>query len=484
MLFAVGLMVLTSGAAFFATPIIIREIGKTDFGLYHLILEFIAYISICELGLTSPSYGLLNKAWISRDRSIVKRTIRVLVREYLKLTPLLIFVPMVLLICFFYFSAREFRQDVFVSFLMMASTALLIPLHVFRSFVMASEKSHILSKISSVQLILLTALNIGLTLMGFGLIGLAVAFLITTLFLHGGTVFLAIQQVRKMEDKGGEPDIDVKSIWNVSIHGTIQDLLGRVSYHSDAMILSLFAPAAMITNLVTNQRAATLMDSLLKTIGSSTWASVTRVRDNKEELQRVLNAFNIFFPLASHPLAFALAYNNRDFINLWLGAGFYISDAFTWIVFANFSIFCVLAFWAWLFVGFGKVPVMTVAISTSGIINIIASVFFAYLYGPIGPVLGTFVAFFFYYVWHLRYLMRKELEVDVTSYLKNYFILSVVLGLVYIGLQRIELFDGNSWLGLIGNLTVVYAIALVVSLIALMRKRHFGLIAGLFRSGE
>lgn len=472
-IFAAALMVLTSGAAFFATPIIIHAIGKTDFGIYHLTIEFLFYLGMCEIGMSSAAYGMLNKAWISQDQSEVKKTVWALLKEYFKLYPIIFATLVLLTYLFLNLSVKDTREEVRYAFILMASTGVLIPLNVFRSFIHASERAHILSKVSSFQLLILTAMNITMALMGYGLLGLAVAYFIAQLFFNIVSAIFALRLMSRMEDKGGEANVDSKEVWRVSMHGFFQELLGRMSHSSDAIILSFFAPPATLTYFVTNQRTGQFMDGLLKNIGNATWASVTRVREDKRELQRIMNFFNLFFPFVANPMAFSLAYNNHDFINLWLGENFYVSDLFSWVViYGIFTIACTLTFWGWLFVGFQKVPKTTFAMITAGILNVILSVIFTHQWGIIGPVVGTLVAYYGYFVWHLRILMRRELGIDVTNYIWNWLKVSLVLLALYFGLQQISLLAPDSWLGLLGNMAIIYLLALACCTVVLVRKSH------------
>lgn len=482
--FAFVFLIVNSLAGFLATPIIIHAIGKTDFGIYHLILQFIAYLAVCELGLATPSLNILNEAWQKQDRNLVQSSLRILIKEYFRLVPVVLITLLGITFIFFTFIIVEDRGDVLPAFLLMSGTALFIPFHVFRNFINAAEQAHLVSKISSVQLLLMTGLNIVLSIKGFGLVGLAISFIGCTALYHFAMFFIARRLISSLPDKKEEAQIDRKQIWHVSFHGFFQEVLLRLSHSSDAIVLSFFAPPAMLTNFVTNQKTAILMDSILKTIGNSTWATISRLKDEKRELQRVMNVFHLFFPLVSHPMAFALAYNNHDFVNLWLGPGFFLTEAFTWIIFANFCVFVVLAFWGWLFVAFGKVPTMTNVIIYSGLINVGLSFGLAYFLGFIGPVLGTFISFYGYYIWHMRVVMKRELSIDVSSYIFNSLKLIVVLGILYIGLNQISLFKGDNWLGLLLNMAIVYVLALGISLLALMRKRNIGEIKVLLRTRD
>jgi len=460
---------------FIATPIIIKYIGKSQYGSYQLILQYLGYLTICDLGLSTSSCALLSQAWNTQDRKYVIRTIKILLRQYLKTIPLLILVIALIIYIFLNFSLKHYDEDAVYAFIIMALTSFFIPLNVFKDFLLASERSYIISKLMSIQLLIMTCLNIYFSYNGFGIIGLAISFSSLIILFQVIILFIAFRKITLIPIKNIEFNIKVKSIWSQNLHSSLQNILGKLSFATDTIILSFFMPTSIVTNFVTNQKLAIVIDSLLKNIGNSSWASIATLKDDPKELQRAINFFNKLFLLIAFPALFALAANNHHFISLWLGPNFYISNLFTWIAFGNFAFFGIFSFWGWIFLALGKLHLQTKTIVIAGVINVFASVILTYYLNELGPVLGTFISFYGFSIWHLSYIMKKELKLDVSRFFILFSILILIFSLLYPFLEYLKIFDSLTWTSLIANTATCYFIGLIICASILLNKQdhHF-----------
>ncbi|MFT6070252.1 MAG: O-antigen/teichoic acid export membrane protein [Bacteriovoracaceae bacterium] len=468
--YTVVALVITTLVSFVGTPIIIKHVGESDFGIYQLILQYLAYLSIWDFGLSTSSCSLLNKAHTSGDRKSVINTIKFLLRQYLKIVPLIVIALFAIIILVYQSIMKDQPPEYMHSLLIMAACGVFVPLNVFRDHLRSSEKFYIISKISTFQLSTMTCLNIYFAYNGYGLLGLAYSYFLLN-FAFVALIFIkSYREIIKLPILNIPMELSGVKLWNNNLHSFFQNIFGQLSFASDTIILSFYQPTAAITNFVTNQRLAKLIDTLLSNIGNSFWSSISQTSSDIIQKQKAIDLINKVFLILAFPTICALGINNKSFIHLWLGPKFYISDLFTWISFSNFLIFGVLSFWGWLFVGEQKLEKKTKTIAISGLINIASSIILTKYLGIIGPVLGTFISFYFFYIWHMKAMMTKELGINVSDFLKRFFVLVLIVGIIAYFRSSFQFIQVTNWFELILNLALNYLLFLSCFLFIVFKK--------------
>lgn len=467
---------------FVATPIILKFIGASEYGVYSLILEYLGYLAISDLGLSTTTNSMLNQAWSENDRNLTVRTIKLLAKEYIKTIPVVLIIIGVTYFALFHISlAKVSTNDHLIAFAIMAVSGFFIPLNIFKDYLICSERSFLVSQMTIIQLFIMTSMNVVLTYLGVGIIGLACSFVGSIIIYHIVVVFFALRKIKEMPEKNIQQEMTIKEIWKVNGHSLAQNLMGRMCYATDTIILSFFSAPNIVTNFILNQKLAKLSDSLVLSIGNSSWATLATFKDDQEGKQKFINLINKVFLLLAYPLLISMASINREFINLWVGNEIYISESFTLVSFSNYLIFGVFSFWGWIFVSEGIVPKLTKTIVISGVVNVIISLVAANAIGPIGPVLGTCASFYLIYLWMIRHSLQKHLQISVNDFVKYFMILTVMFAGIYPLLKYIKFFKLNNWFGLIANLGMIYLVCLSFTAMIVIRKDELNKIIQLLK---
>lgn len=463
-------LVVTTLFSFIGTPIIIKHIGESDYGVYQLILQYLAYLTIWDFGLSVSSCSLLNKAHTSGDRKAVINSIKFLLKQYLKVIPIIVLALGAIIFLLYSSVMKDQPREQMHALLVMAACGVLIPLNVFKDHLRSSEKLYIISKLSTAQLSLMTCLNIIFAYNGYGLLGLAYSYFLLNFLFIFFIILLSYREIKKLPILHTQFELSGVKLWNSNFHSFFQNIFGQLSFATDTIILSFFQPTAAITNFVTNQRLGKLIDTFLSNLGNSFWSSISLIPAENDQRQRAIDLINKVFLILAFPAICALGINNRSFIILWLGPKFYISDLFTWISFSNFLIFGVLSFWGWLFIGDQKISKKTKTIAIAGLINITSSIVLTKYLGTIGPVLGTFLSFYFFYIWHFKKTLKDELEIDVSDFIKRFVILVIFTSVIAYFRSYFYFIQVETWLELIANLGLNYLLFVAVFLFIIFKK--------------
>jgi hypothetical protein len=233
---------------------------------------------------------------------------------------------------------------------------------------------------------------------------------------------------------------------------------------------------------VTKQRLAKFIDSFLSNIGNSFWSSISATSSNEGQKQRAIDLSNNFFLILAFPVICGLGINNKILIHLWLGTKFYISDLFTWISFSNFLIFGALSFWGWFFVGEQKIEKKTKTINLAGFINIVSSIILTKVIGVIGRVLGMFISFYFFDIWHIKSIMLKDLNINLSDFLKRFVILVGLTAIVAYFHERFHFFEVTTWTKLLLNISINYVIIVFLFIFIFFKKNDIELAKKYFKT--
>lgn len=453
---------------FIATPIIIYYVGKNDYGVYRIILEFLGYLSLCDMGLATTSNSLLSKSIRENTMNHTLGVIKSLNKAYFKIYPLIAFSIVLVYLLLTQVSNLESTTTNLATFLMIALPAFYFPLLVYRDYFVANEQAHLVSKSSLLQLVLLSVFNISFSYFGLGLFGLGLSY-----FLANSSFFLCLVYFSRKElkgDYGPVKSVDLGEIWSLNKHSFLQDIFGRLSFMTDNVIVSRYFSFGEVTNFFTNQRIMSLGNSFSQNFGSSSWPSIVKTYKedgNHLDFSEVFNFFNRALVFLSAPLFFTMGLNNKEFITLWLGSDYYVSDLLTWSSVLTYFAFGLISFWGWILLGVDQMKARTRLVVISGIINIVASVLLTKHIGVEGPILGTMLSFYGFYIWAMLYVFQVKLKVKMIRFYGRLMAIFITYGAIYYFfkpyLNFIVDMTARNWFYLILQLGVHYFIFLIIA---------------------
>ncbi len=460
---------------FIATPIIIYYVGKNDYGVYRIILEFIGYLALCDLGLATTSNSLLSKS--IRENTIYHTlgVMKSLHKAYFKIYPLIALSIAIVYLLLTQVSQLESTSTNLSAFLMIALPAFYFPLLVYRDYLIANEQAHLVSKSSLLQLVLLSVFNISFSYFGLGLLGLGLSY-----FLANSSFFLCLYYFSRRELKihtGPVENIELGEIWSLNKHSLLQDIFGRLSFMSDNIIVSKYFSFGEVTNFFTNQRLMSLGNSFSQNFGSSSWPSIVKTYKedgNHLDFSEVFNFFNRALVFLSAPLFFTMGINNKEFIILWLGADYYVSDLLTWSSVITYFAFGLITFWSWILLGVDQMKMRTRVVIVSGIINIVASILLTKHIGVEGPILGTMISFYGFYIWAMLYIFQVKLKVKMVRFYVRLIAIFITYGAIYYFfnpyLNFIVDMTSRHWFYLILQIGVHYFLFLAIAAPFIIRR--------------
>ena len=222
------------------------------------------------------------------------------------------------------------------------------------------------------------------------------------------------------------------------------------------------------------QRLASIAQSQIQNIGTSSWAAMAELYgqgDFARFNQRALKLTRLV-AIASLTLLIPIAAFNETFVELWVGpdlhGGLSVTLAAVLVAFAQ----SVVSLWRWFFHAAGLIPkVVPVAIATV-IVNLVGSIICVRMFGIVGPLLGTLLSLVVVASWALPLLMRRTFGLSVAR-LVAAVAWPVVVSLPVMGVSAFVSTQPflHTWLGWLVATTVTAATFLLTAWMFLLDRK-------------
>jgi O-antigen/teichoic acid export membrane protein len=403
-----GMLALT----FFLTPLLLKLIGANDFGTFKVLAEIYGYMSLLELGLYSSLIACiipLFKAHDSRELNGLLSRGRLLYVQSALWTVLasLALIPFLPKLTSW---ANESTVELYVTFLLLTLTAILIPFQPYKIYLEASNQGHKVNLIIFFQNVSFLIISIVFALFGWQLKAQAMGMLISSvvgviLIRHYAQIKIPLQFKRTSEDQRF-----TEAIRKYQKPQVLNDLATKICLNCDQLIIAIFLGPLVVTKVFLGQRVILILQGQLQAIGQSSYASLGKLyyEDVDRFKKRIMEVTKIV-AVAGVAVLVPVCVLNQPFIALWVGEGYQMpSNALTYLASSNAFLYGLFSFWSYIFTVLGKPSEITSMIWKQAMVNLVASIIGTKLFGGIGPILGTLISFLLVPMFYYPRLLEKH----------------------------------------------------------------------------
>lgn len=346
------------GLTFFATPFIVRGLGNVEYGIYALMLGFIAYSFTFNIGRAVTKY-------------VVEFNAKDEIENVTKIISATFFLGLVvgtLGTIILYFGAPFFVKNVLLIDDAMSERAIsglhlvaisiwfLIMSQVFISVVQATHRFDIYSLISSLTNIFFIIGNVLLVWFGFGFLSLLVWNIVTNAFNAFGFYYYAkkLQPGTSVTFRFGREMFLLTLKYGLSVVG--YQLFGNIFFIYERIIVTRLQGTEHLTNYVVPMTIALFLHSFIGslTLNLTAYSSEFFARKQFAELEDVYKRVSKIVVALVVFIVLTLSIGGKSFLTNWMGADFAEASYQVFAVqMATFGIMAVLII-SWQFIeGYG-----------------------------------------------------------------------------------------------------------------------------------
>jgi O-antigen/teichoic acid export membrane protein len=473
------------------TPLLVRMLGKSDYGLFSLVSSIIGYLTVLDLG-----FGNAIIVYTSKYRTQGKYDELKKLHGMFKIIFYVIGLFAGALGLVLYFNVNSFFASSMTSAEVQKMKVMMLILtfnlvvtfsfSIYNSIISAYEKFIYQKAIAILNSVLRPVLMIPLLFLGFKSVALCVVITIVNIIVLISN-FIYCKNSLKLDVKYIGFDFALfKKIFSYSFWIFLAVIVDKVNWSVDNFILgavsgtvavSIYSVASTLNQLFINLSTAisgVLLPKMSKLVANK--ASSEQLTDEMIKVGRIQNY--VIFLMCSGLILFG-----KQFINLWVGDGFEESYYVALLLIVPVCFPLIQNIGISIMQAMNKFKFRSISTSVMAIFNVIISVVLAKKMGAIGAAIGSSIALIVCNIFIINLYYYRALKLDVMRFWKEIFKQVIPFTIpIFIIMLVMKLLFLNSWLGFIiygGVYTLVY---IVVAYMLSMNEYERKIVKGLLKT--
>ena len=469
---AIGIVV---GLAY--TPVMLRLLGKSEYGLYNTVSSTISMLSILSLGFNSSYIRYYSKYKKENDEQSIYK---------LNGLFLIIFgiIGTIALVCGVFLSynlqyvfdegltTQEYATAKVLMLLLTVNLAVSFPATLFTSIISAHEKYVFLKLLAVLKTVVSPLVTLPLLLMGYrsiAMVTVTVAISLITDLLY--FIYVTGRLKNRFIFHGFEKGI-FKSLFVYTSFLAINLIVDQINWNVDKFLLGRFKGTEVVAiysvGYALYQYYAMFSSSVSSVFTPRFHMIVNSTEGNDAERKRQLTELfvkvgRIQFLLLGL-IASGLAFFGKAFIHYWAGAGYEDSYCVMLLLILSASIALIQNIGIEAQRAQNKHRFRSIAYLVMALINLVLSIFLCQMYGAIGSAIGTAISLVSANGLVMNIYYHKCCNIDILLFWKNIirmsvgFILPIAFGVVII--LFVNLYSIVNFILFIGIYTMVYCVSM------------------------
>ena len=430
------------------TPILLKTLGQSEYGLYNLCVSVIAYLNIFSLGLNT-GYLRFYSRYKANDEEGIKR----LNGLYLIVFSVIGVVSLVcgLLLAFNAsillnnsYPATDLHTAKILLIILTINLAISFPLSVFTSHITSQEKFIVQKTLNIFKVVLSPMMAIGLLLLGHGSIGVVIATTIINIFIEIVNVIYCLKNLNmKFCFKGFEKGL-FKDIFIFCIFIAITQIVEQVNWQADKIILGKFINSSAVAvyaigSVINNMYIS--VSSAISSVFAPKIYEITNIKmdteqDNNIQLTNLLVDVGRWQFMVLVLVLLGFIFFGKYFISKWAGDGYELAYYIVLLLIIPSTLELIQSLNIDIRQAKGKHKFPAIFMLCIAMANIIVSIILVINIGIIGVAIGTAVATIINVV-VLDIYYHKYCGIDIVKFWKEIFklipytIVPIIVGVAF-----------------------------------------------------
>lgn len=455
------------------TPVMIRILGQSEYGLYQLVQSVVSYLTLMNIGFNGAYIRYFSIAKTKNDEKEVANINGMFFTIFAVLAGAIIIGGVILYanigILGSNLTAADYVTAKKLLVVLVINLAMSMPNGLFTAYIFANERFVFPKVIGIIANILIPILNLPLLLLGFGSVGMVCVTLALTVLQTVINIVYCVKRLHIRIHFGYFNKIIFKDLFAFTFFIFLSDLVDQLNTNVDKLLLGRMSGTVAVAiysvafNLKTHYTTLTWLVPEMY-IPEVNRVAVEEKSDSKlTDLFIQIGRYNNFIVLLVIT-GFILC--GKQFIYLWVGEEYNISYYAAVILMLSGYIPAVQTLGVNIQNAKNMHRVRSFVYFGIACVNVVASVFLIRIWGVVGTCLGTLFAVLLGSGVFMNIYYHKRIGLDVLKFWKEilksvpYCAIAVVLGLLIL-----RYFSIDSWLAFlifVGVYTAIYCVLLFV----------------------
>ncbi len=468
-LYGLSTWILPLVLSFVATPIILRSLGDKDYGIYALVLGFIAYSFNLNFGRAITKYVAEYRANGENEkiRDIISATLLINVTVGITVILLIFATANYLVADVFQIAAEDQSKTVFALHIASLTLFFLILNQIFNSILQGIHRFDVFSKITNFNSAGIILGNIFLALNGYGLLALLGWNLLIT---FTSCTFFIISAKRCLPEFGITfrfPKTTIITVLKFSAGVIGQQIISNLFILFERGWITRKLGAESLTYYVVPMMLAISIHSFISSIVIVVFPLASELKDQREKLLRLYSKATKVVCFLVVFIETSVIIHSRDFLTLWMNAEFAEKTHLVLIIHATtFSLLAIQTI-AWQMTeGLGYPQFNTFTFTICTFINVILVLILTENYGNAGIAFARLAGFAVVFL-SLFYIEKWFFgKIQLKFWLRLIALLGAAIALSAIFQEFVARYFSLSWSSFfisVGGGGIIYCLTLFVS---------------------
>lgn len=436
------------------TPIMIRLLGQSEYGLYALIGSLIAYFSVLDLGLGNAIVRYTSRNRAVGDKQIEAKLNGMFLILYLIIGILTIFIGAII---YFYIddiftnglSTSELRKAKIMVIIITINFAFSFPLAIFGSIIQAYERFVIFKLVEIVRILAVPIITLPFLYLGFGSVAMVVIVSVVNIGSLLFNLYYCFKYI-KIKFHFGKIDLTLlKEILGYSFFVFLGVIVDQIYWNTDQFILgalvgtvsvAIYAIAMQFINMY--KRFSTSISGLFLPRAS---IMVARKSSNEEITNEMIKYGRIQYTIMAYILTGFILFG-RPFINFWAGTNYDTAYIITLIIMIPLTIPLLQNFGISILYAKNLQKFRSLVLILIAILNIIITIPLVQKYSGIGAAIGTAISLTLGNTVIMNVYYHKRIGINMIRFWKNILVMTIpVLVSLCLGIGMNYIIDFNKF---------------------------------------
>lgn len=424
----------------FYTPILIKQLGQSEYGVYTLIAAFIGYLTILDMGLGNAIVRYIARTRSNNDKETESKLSGLFLILFSFLGILVAIIGFILYkqldnLFGAKMTIEEMNLAKTLTFILVLNFSLSFPLSVFGAIVQAHERFIFLKFTNIIKVLITPFIIIPLLLLGNGsVMVVAVTTILNLLFLLLN-VYYAFFKLKVKVTFGNFDKQLIKEIVIYSAFIFLNAIMDKLYWSTDQIILGAFSGINQVAIYAIGMQFITLYMSIATAISGLYLPKVSLMEKNKSTDKE----FSDLFINIGHIQALIIFYViggfiaiGKDFISLWLSETYLKAYWVAVVIFIPLSVIWTQTIGIPILQAKNRHKFRSIVYLITAIFNIFITIPLATKYGELGAAITTAFFLTISHIIIMNIYYYKIIKIDIISFYKKIFPPFVILSITVI----------------------------------------------------
>lgn len=423
------------------TPIMLRLLGQSEYGLYQLVNSVVSYLGLLSLGFTGSYMRFYSREKAKNDVKGIARLNGMFMTIFLVISVISILCGTVMIfnvkgIFGKGLTAAELEKSKILMSLMIFNLALSFPNSVFNCCITAHEQFIFQRLITVMQHLLNPFITLPLLIMGYGSVGMVSVTTFLTLVSFSVNIVFCFKKLKvKFIFKGFKFSL-FKEMFIFTFFIFLNQIIDQINWSVDKFLLGRFAGTTAVAIYGVGGQINNMYLCFSTAISGVFTPKVNKIvaetDDNRELTSLFTKVGRVQFIILSLILSGFFIFG-KPFINIWAGKGYTVAYYVTLLLISPVTVPLIQNLGIEIQRAKNMHKARSVVYFFIAIFNILLSIPMSKYFGPIGAATGTAISLTIGNIFFMNWYYHKKIGLDMIYFWKDIskFIPALILPIIF-----------------------------------------------------